>query len=64
MQNNVWETFKARSAAPGADPASWADYYEACADAVEYVAMLEQKNAGNNYRRSAPNFREIAAKAE
>jgi hypothetical protein len=61
MQKNVWASFKQRSLAPGADPASWANYYEACADAVEYVAMAEHKDTQNSYRRSSHNFRKAAA---
>jgi hypothetical protein len=62
MQDKVWSTFRKRSAGPGTDPASWADYYEACADAVEYVATAEGKGTGNPYRVSAPNFRALAEK--
>jgi hypothetical protein len=57
MQDRVWATFRVRGNYPGRDPGKWADYYEACADAVEHVAMLEHKDAGNSYRRSAPRFR-------
>lgn len=63
MQDKVWATFRARGT-PGGDPASWADYYEACADAVEHVAMIENKDAGNSYRRMVPRWREMAAKKE
>ncbi|MFL9943679.1 hypothetical protein [Paraburkholderia graminis] len=64
MQNRVWETFKARSAAPGADPTSWGDYYEAAADAVEHVARLEAKPTENSYRRMVPKWRELANNRE
>ncbi len=56
MQLKVLSTFKARSTAPGADPQSWATYYEACADAVEHVARMEGKSAENSYRRMVPKF--------
>lgn len=61
MQGQVWTTLKARSAAPGANPESWAAYYEACADAVEHVASIEGKSIQNSYRRMVPKFREHAA---
>jgi hypothetical protein len=61
MQGQVWATLKTRSAAPGANPESWAAYYEACAHAVEYVAALEGKPTKNSYRRMVPRFREHAA---
>lgn len=59
MQDKVWKTFRARGNI-GHDPASWADYYDACADAVEHVAMIERKNAVNSYRVTAPKFRALA----
>jgi hypothetical protein len=59
MQRKVYSTFKLRGS-PGGDPLSWANYYDACADAVEHVAALEGKPTANSYRRSAPHFRKIA----
>jgi hypothetical protein len=64
MQSRVRATFSVRSSAPGADPASWADYYEAAADAVEHVARLEGKPLDNSYRRMVPKWREFATKRE
>jgi hypothetical protein len=59
MQRKVWSALKLRGT-PGGNPLSWANYYEACADAVEHVAALEEKPAANSYRRSAPHFKTIA----
>lgn len=64
MQAKVWATFRARGNYPGRNPAAWADYYEACADAVEHVATLENKDLRNAYRQSAPRFRAAAAQAD
>ena len=63
MQRKVYSTFKLRGS-PGGDPASWANYYAACADAVEHVAALEGKPAGNSYRRSVPHFQKIVEQRE
>jgi hypothetical protein len=64
MQDRVWATFRARCSAPGADPGSWADYYEAAANAVEYVAQIEGKSIDNSYRRMVPMWRKLAAAKE
>jgi hypothetical protein len=63
MQRKVWSTYKKRGS-PGGEPLSWAEYYEASADAVEHVAAIENKPIENAYRRSAPRFRDIAAQQE
>lgn len=59
MKDKVWTTYRARGAIRD-NPAGWADYYEACADAVEHIAMIERKNSHNSYRVTAPNFRALA----
>lgn len=59
MQARVWSTFKARGGVSDA-PGSWADYYEACADAVEYVAFQEGKPIANTYRAMVPKWRAMA----
>ncbi len=63
MQRKVWSTFKLRGS-PGGEPLSWANYYDACADAVEHVAALEGKSVGNSYRTGTARFRGIAAQRE
>lgn len=64
MQSRVYQTFRMRSSSPGTSPDSWADYYEAAADAVEHVARLEGKPTDNSYRRMVPKWRELAKTRE
>ena len=60
LQFRVWTAYRKRGV-PAMNPAGWADYYEAAADAVEYVARSEGKGTNNSFRRMAPKFRAFAA---
>jgi len=59
LQRKVWETYRSRGT-PAGNPAGWASYYEACADAIERVAGQEGKSPRNSFRNLAPKFRTMA----
>ena len=59
MQNAVWTHFRRRGVA-AKNPTGWAQYSEACANAVEHVAKLEGKNTLNNHRKLMTQFKKIA----
>ena len=63
LQYRVWTTYKRRGVLAH-NPAGWADYYEACAEAIEHVAQAEGKNTCNSFRRLAPKLRAFAAEQQ